>query len=278
MGVLGGVSVEDKLLAFCRRALSALVIAAAAVPLYLLIKQALTPELESFAWPPAWLPKSLTLTYLNGVIATGELRVALMLSARVAVAAELLATGLGTMLAYAMARDARARGLGLTALSVTRLLPMVAAAMPLATILIRLRLYDTASGLGLALVHGALALPAAAILLFGAFVKIPLELEHAAYLDGASPLAIFLRLDLPLVRGALAAAFVLSFLASWDEFGFALLLQPTNRTLPPLIYYYTVFGDAGAASALALVSAVPVLIALIALRPVLLHGLRGRAR
>jgi multiple sugar transport system permease protein len=272
------MSVEDRLLAFARRALSVLVVAASAVPLYLLIKQALTPELESFAWPPVWFPRSLTLTHLRAVIAGGELSVALILSAKVAVTAAVVATVLGTMLGYAMARDPRCRALGLSALSATRLLPMIAAAMPLATILIWLRLYDTISGLGLALVHGALALPAAAILLFGAFVKIPIELEQAAYLDGASPLAIFLRLTLPQVRSALAAAFVLSFLASWDEFGFALLLQPTNRTLPPLIYYYTVFGDVGAASALALVSAAPVLVALIALRPVLFHGLSGRSR
>jgi multiple sugar transport system permease protein len=272
------VSREGRLLYLCRKMLAAMVVAAAVVPLYLLIKQAVTPELDSFAWPPVWFPESLTLAYLKRVIATGELRVSLILSARVAAMAALIATGLGTMLAYAMARDARSRGWGLTALSATRLLPMIAAAMPLATILIKLGLYDTASGLGLALVHGALALPAAAILLFSAFIKIPIELEQAAYLDGASSLAIFLRVNLPQVRGALAAAFVVSFLASWDEFGFALLLQPTNRTLPPLIYYYTVFGDTGAASALALVSAMPVLITLIALRRVLLYGMSGVPR
>ncbi len=270
------MTIENRLLVFCRKALSAFVVTAGVIPLYLLTKQALTPELQSFAWPPVWFPKSLTLTYVKDVIASGELRTSLILSARVAITAALAATVLGTMLGYAMARHTRARALGLSALTATRLLPMIAAAMPLATILITLGLYDTPGGVGLALVHGALALPAAAILLFSAFVKIPIELEQAAYLDGASPLSIFLRLNLPQVRGAVAGAFVLSFLVSWDEFGFALLLQPTNRTLPPLIYYYTVFGDTGAASALALVSAVPVLIALVALRPVLLRGLSGR--
>ena len=52
------------------------------------------------------------------------------------------------------------------------------------------------------------------------------------------------------------------FILSWDEFGFALLVQQTNRTLPPLLYYYTVFGKSalGPASALALLMMVPAIV------------------
>src|SRR5216683_3234679 len=86
---------------------------------------------------------------------------------------------------------------------------------------------------------------------------------------GASPMRIFLAIDVPQARGALAAAFILSFILSWDEFGFALLLQVTNRTLPPLLYYYTVFGDVGPASALALLIMLPAIGVVVALRPML---------
>src|SRR5260370_11026255 len=80
---------------------------------------------------------------------------------------------------------------------------------------------------------------------------------------------IFLAIDVPQARGALAAAFILCFILSWDEFGFALLLQQTNRTLPPLLYYYTVFGNVGAASAIALLMIVPAIGLVIALGPML---------
>ncbi len=265
------MSQRFKLLEICRRALSAFAVVTAVVPIYLLIKQAFSVELDSFAWPPRWIPHHLTLEHLHKVTSTGELRESLIRSAEVATVAACTATLLGTMLAYAMTRDLRARRWGLAALTASRLLPMIAVALPLATVLIRVGLYDTPSGLGLALVHAAIALPVAAILLLGAFAKIPLELEDAAFLDGASQLTILLRIYLPQLKQALAAAFVLSFLSSWDEFGFGLLLQPTNRTLPPLIYYYAVFGDVGAASALALVSTAPVLIVLVALRHILIR-------
>jgi len=135
--------------------------------------------------------------------------------------------------------------------------------------LIALHIYDSPSGAGLTIVHGALALPTAALTLYSAFAAIPREVDEAAYLDGASPLRTFITIDLPQVRGALAAALILSFIISWDEFGFALLIQVSHRTLPPLLYYYTVFGDVGPASALALVMIIPAMLVVIALQPML---------
>ena len=255
-----------------------IVILAAALPTYLLIKQALTPELESFAWPPQWLPSDLTLAHLKSVYALAELRSAVVLSVFVATAAALLSTALGTMLAYAMARRERLRQAGMAAITATRLLPMIAVALPLALALIRLRLYDSTTAIGLALIHAALAIPLTALTTYSAFVAMPREQEEAAFLDGASTLRTFLSIDVPQARGAIAAALVLSFIMSWDEFGFALLIQVTHRTLPPMLYYYTVFGDVGPASALALVMMLPALAVIIALRPMLKAGLTAGAR
>jgi ABC-type glycerol-3-phosphate transport system permease component len=252
-----------------RAAASAIVVAAAAAPLYLLLKQSVTPELESFAWPPVWLPHHLTGAHFTAVFAIGELRAAILRSIAVAVSSAAVATALGAMLAYAMARSSAGRAAGVSAVTAVRLLPMIAVAIPLALALILLGLYDTPSGSGLALVHAALALPMTALVSYSSFAAIPVEIEEAAWLDGASPLRIFLTIDLPLARGALASAFILGFILSWDEFGFALLLQVTNRTLPPLLYYYTVFGDVGPASALALLMMIPAICVVIALRPML---------
>jgi ABC-type glycerol-3-phosphate transport system permease component len=250
----------------------ALVVIGAAIPIYLLIKQAITPDIESFAWPPLWLPHHLTASNLESVFELAELRSALILSVIVAVVAAMIATGLGTMLAYAMARRERLRQTGMAGVTVARLLPMIAVALPLTIVLIQVGLYDSPSGMGLALIHAALAIPTTALMTYGAFVAIPREQEEAAFLDGASPLRVFLAIDVPQARMAIAASLVLSFILSWDEFGFALLVQVTNRTMPPLLYYYTVFGDVGPASALALVMLVPALVVIIALRPMLKSG------
>jgi multiple sugar transport system permease protein len=258
--------------AAARIIIEAIVVLAAAIPVYLLIKQALTPDLESFAWPPHWLPRNITLAHVKGVFELDELRSALILSLAVAAVAALVATALGTMLAYAMARRERLRQAGMAGVTAARLLPMIAVALPLTIVLIRLGLYDSPSGLGLALIHAALAVPTTALTTYGAFAAIPLEQEEAAFLDGASALRIFLAVDVPQAKMAIAASLVLSFIMSWDEFGFALLIQVTHRTMPPLLYYYTVFGDVGPASALALVMLVPALAVIVALRPMLKSG------
>lgn len=249
------------------------VIIGAAIPIYLLIKQAITPDIESFAWPPAWLPHHLIAGNLQSVFELAELRSALILSVVVAIVAAAISTLLGTMLAYAMARQERLRQTGMAGVTAARLLPMIAVALPLTIVLIQMGLYDSGSGMGLALIHAALAIPTAALTTYGAFVAIPREQEEAAFLDGASALRVFAEIDVPQAKTAIAAALVLSFILSWDEFGFALLVQVTHRTMPPLLYYYTVFGDVGPASALALVMLVPALAVIIALRPMLRSGL-----
>ena len=254
-----------------RFALEAFVIAAAVLPLYLLAKQSVSPELETFAWPPHWLPHRLTLDHFISVFEVNELRGAILRSLAVAAISAAIATTLGAMLAHAMARSAIAQRVGFSTVSGIRLLPMIAVAIPLGTILATLGVYDSPSGIGLAIVHAAIAIPTAALTIYASFAAIPLEIEEAAWIDGASPLRIFLTIDLPMAHAAIATALILCFILSWDEFGFALLVQQTNRTLPPLLYYYTVFGNVGPASALALLMMVPAVIVVVALGP----SLRG---
>jgi ABC-type glycerol-3-phosphate transport system permease component len=254
-----------------RFALEAFVIAAAVLPLYLLAKQSVSPELETFAWPPHWLPHRLTLDHFISVFEVNELRGAILRSLAVAAISAAIATALGAMLAHAMARSAIAQRVGFSTVSGIRLLPMIAVAIPLGTVLATLGVYDSPSGIGLAFVHAAIAVPTAALTIYASFVAIPLEIDEAAWIDGASPLRIFLTIDLPMARAAIATALILCFILSWDEFGFALLVQQTNRTLPPLLYYYTVFGNVGPASALALLMMIPAVIVVVALGP----SLRG---
>jgi ABC-type glycerol-3-phosphate transport system permease component len=258
-------------LTVARFALNTFVLAAAALPLYLLAKQSLTPELETFAWPPHWAPHDLTFSHFITVFAVNELRSAVLRSLGVAAISALIATALGAMLAYAMARGSFAQRVGFSTVTGVRLLPMITVAIPLGIILATLGIYDSPSGSGLAIVHAAIAIPTAALSLYAAFAAIPLEVEEAAWIDGASPLRIFLTIDLPLARGAIATALILCFILSWDEFGFALLVQQTNRTLPPLLYYYTVFGNVGPASALAMLMMIPAVCVVVALGP----SLRG---
>ncbi len=261
----------DAGLTAARFALNAFVIGLAVLPLYILAKQSVTPELETFAWPPNWMPRHLTLSHFISVFEVNELRSAILRSLGVAAVSAAIATSLGAMLAHAMSRSSLAQRVGFSTVSGIRLLPMITVAIPLGIILATLGIYDSRSGIGLAIVHAAIAIPTAALTMYASFAAIPLEIEEAAWIDGASPLRIFLTIDLPLARASIATALILCFILSWDEFGFALLVQQTNRTLPPLLYYYTVFGNVGPASALALLMMIPAVCVVVALGP----SLRG---
>jgi len=66
---------------------------------------------------------------------------------------------------------------------------------------------------------------------------------------------------------------------SWDEFAYALILQVTNRPLPPLLYYFAAFGYPGMASALATIMLVPALAIIAVMAPVIRSGaLTGSGR
>ena len=81
--------------------------------------------------------------------------------------------------------------------------------------------------------YTALNLPFAIWLLFGFYKQIPVELEEAAIVDGASPLQVFFRVLMPLMKSGYVVAGIFTFRIAWNEFILALLLTGRKtRTLP----------------------------------------------
>lgn len=249
------------------------------VPVWLLLKQAVTPERESFAWPPTWWPHDPTLASFGAATRAVDLWGGLALSVGVALAAVAGTLALAGPAAWLAARrPGVARPLDL-ALVLARVFPPLALAIPLAAIFVRSGLYNHPTGVGLVLAHVLLGLPFAFLVLRSGFAAVPRDLEEAALLDGASPAGAFFRISLPLVRPSLGAAALLVFLLSWDEFAFSLLLQVTERPLPPLLYYLAAFGHPGLASAVAVILLVPALAVAALIEPTLRSGvLAGSGR
>lgn len=248
----------------------------AVLPLLIVVKQAVTSDRESFAWPPVFVPRAPTLAHFGALAATVELRSGFALSVLVAIVTVVATLAIAAPAAWLAARDERtSRGLG-TLVLLARVFPAIAVAVPLAVVLVRLGLYNRPAAPGLWLAHVLLALPVAFLVLRAGFRAVPREVEEAARLDGAPPRTALLRVTLPLVLPQLATAALLAFLASWDELTFALLLQVTNRTLPPLLYYLSAFGFPGLSSAVAAVMLLPSLVLLLvigrAFRPGVLSG------
>jgi multiple sugar transport system permease protein len=166
---------------------------------------------------------------------------------------------LTSLSAYAFARiDFRFKGALFSILIVTLLLPGVMFLVPQVKIVGALGLYDTLPALMLPGLAGVFGL----FFMRQFFLGLPLELEEAAYVDGASRLRTFRSIALPLAGPALATLAVITFLAFWNDYLWPLIICQENCTLPPglksLQRQFT--GDPGLVMAGAVVAAVPVLI------------------
>lgn len=193
---------------------------------------------EFFANPPVLIPKSFELTnYLNAMPFPPEgrgglqgLRDSLIIS----LATMLVSVTVGALAAYSFARfKTGGENLSFWVLS-TRMFPPVASALPLFLIFKEFKLLDT--HMALIIANTIFNLPFVIWLLKGFFEDLPVELEEAALIDGASPFTVFTQIALPLVTPGLVATALFSFIFTWNEFMFALLLTRSDvRTLTIIV-------------------------------------------
>ncbi|MBL8154454.1 MAG: carbohydrate ABC transporter permease [Anaerolineae bacterium] len=154
-----------------------------------------------------------------------------------------------------------------------RMLPAVVVTVPIFLMYRQLGLYDT--HLGMILLYTSFNLSFAVWLLKGFIDEIPREYEDAALVDGYTRLQAFRKIVLPQATTGIAATTVFSFIFSWNEYAFALLLTSNNaRTAPPSIPL--ILGTGGiewsTIAAGSLIFLIPVVIVTFALRKHLLRG------
>jgi arabinogalactan oligomer/maltooligosaccharide transport system permease protein len=157
----------------------------------------------------------------------------------------------------------------------TQMFPTVASAVPLYLLLDALGLLD--SRMGLVLVYATTAVPFAIFQLRGAFESVPVDLEEAAMVDGASRFEAFVRVVLPAARPAIAVTGLFAFMSAWNEFILAatLLSRKTAYTLPVVLQHYVGEHDAawGAFAAGAIIVSAPVMVLFYIAQRQLISGL-----
>jgi multiple sugar transport system permease protein len=185
----------------------------------------------------------------------------------VAFATTAAAVFLSSMMAFAFARFRfPGRRLLFGLLLIGLMVPTMMLLIPQFLLAKQLTLLDSLWGLIVFYTGGNLALNT--FLLRSFFQDIPFELEEAMVVDGAGPWARYWRLIMPLSRPALATVGIFTFLASWDEFVWALTIinDPNKRTLPIAIALFqgqhsTSWGLVFAASAIAVVPVICIFVA-----------------
>ncbi len=141
--------------------------------------------------------------------------------------------------AYALARFRFVgKERGVAALLATQMFPTVASAIPLYLILNALHLLNARTGL--VICYASTSVPFAVFQLRAAFEGIPVDLEEAAMVDGATRFGAFVRVVLPAARPAIAVTSLFAFMSAYNEFILAATLLDREEmfTLPVVLQRY----------------------------------------
>jgi multiple sugar transport system permease protein len=240
-----------------------LVLVFALAPVYWLATTSVKPPGEYVSKDPTLLPQSFTAEHYAGMWEHGFPR-HLGNTLFVALGSTLVSLAAGFLAAYALARfrfPARLDVLFLFWVLVVKLFPPVAIAVPLYQTLRFLGLLNTLTGL--ILVYQIYTLPYCVWMLLAFVRDVPLEMEEAAALDGASLAQTLRHVVLPLVGPGIVAAGIFCAILAWNEFIYALLFlhDPTKLTLPIHISNYITENETfwGELMAIGLCSSLPVL-------------------
>lgn len=213
-------------------------------------------ERSSIFWPEPF-----TLEQFRALIQDTPFLLWLGNSVLVALISTVISVAFAALAAYALAR-LRFLGAGLltTLILITYLLPGTLIFIPLYQILADLGLINTYGAL--VTTYPTFLMPFATWVLIGYFRSIPVELEEAAMIDGASRIYAFWRITLPLAAPALLAVALFAFTNAWNEFLFAFVFITSEslRTLP-IGLLSMVVGDIlpwGKLMAASLLTAIPV--------------------
>nr|WP_245694999.1 carbohydrate ABC transporter permease [Streptomyces antibioticus] len=181
--------------------------------------------------PGAWLPHHVTLDNFTRLFATegfGRFLVNSIVVATIVVLGNIVAASAA---GYALAKlDFAGKRIAFGAVMAALMVPFTAVFVPQFVITVDLGLADTLTGIALP----AMALPLSVFIMRQYALSIPDELLEAARIDGAGEFRIFFRIFLPLAGPAVATVTIMSFLFSWNNFIWPLIVaqSTSSYTLP----------------------------------------------
>ena len=244
-------------------------------PFFWILTTSLKGNEDFFAFPPVWIPPDPSLTHYVGLFTRSSgaryFTNSLVISSLSMIAA--LVVSLPT--AYSIARWRFGGGLLSTVLLVLRMLPAIALIIP---IYIMYKAFGlTNSYFGLVMLYTVVYIPFAVWLLVGFLRDFPVEIEEAAMIDGCSRLRALVQVVVPIIAPGMAVVALFAFIATWNEFLFAIVLTGIEtKTMMVLVTSFTSGGTDmfyGEASASVVLGVLPAFAVAFMLQRYLVKGL-----
>lgn len=245
------------------------------LPFVWMVVSSIKPEAEVRSIPPTWLPETVTTENYQTLLDRLSFPTYFVNSTVVAVVVMLGNLVFCSMLGYALAKlDFRGKKVVFALVLGTLMVPGIAIIVPLFVLVTNLGLANTFPGLFLPY----LVTPIGVFLMRQYFLGLPDELISAARVDGAGEFRIFWNVMLPLTGPALATLALLTFLASWNNFLWPVVVAQTEDryTLPVALALYSVGQNAtqyGVLLAGAVVVVLPVIAVFLAVQRYFVQGI-----
>ncbi|MEM6281686.1 MAG: carbohydrate ABC transporter permease [Chloroflexota bacterium] len=250
-------------------------------PTYWMIMASFQPNGDLIVSPPNIIPRNFTLESYANILQNERIRTYFANSVIVTGATVLISLMIGIFAGYSFSRfNVPGKNLMFTSILSVQMFPRIAILIVLFTLFTRLRLTDTLFGLTLS--HLTLSVPFSVWFMKAFFDAIPIELEEAAFIDGASRLQTLFRVVVPLTLPGMISVAIYSFIMSWNDFiyAFALVTQDSLRTLPvgiSLTFIGEYRYDWSGMMALSTLTTLPLIIVFIFLQRYMIAGLTAGA-
>ncbi|QQO11396.1 carbohydrate ABC transporter permease [Breznakiella homolactica] len=224
---------KSKIFSILKYFLMALILLFLLFPLYWMVVTSFKTNMEAYRYPPSFFPKNfVTDGYRKLFLENNQFFVYYWNNVIVSAVSALLSCLVAIFTGYSLARfHTKWNKLIFALLLSTQMFPIVSRMISLYSLMGRIGIINTRSGLILAIV--AAQIPFCSILMSSFFANIPREIEEAAYVDGASRNTILFRIITPLVTPGILAVGIYAFLMTWDDYLHAatLIQSDSLRTL-----------------------------------------------
>jgi multiple sugar transport system permease protein len=209
-------------------------------PLLWMLSTSFKPTPEIYSGQPTIFPKQVSVEHYVAVVKQENVLPSIGNSLSVGLVSTIIVVLIALPAAYALVRFKSAfNNLALGWILTSQIFPAILLMVPLYIVLRSMKMTD--SLLGLSLVYVVWNLPFVLWMLHGYIKGIPLDLEEAAAIDGATRTQIIYQVLAPLLLPAIGAAMLFAFISAWNEFFFALVLMksPSAITLPVELARFT---------------------------------------
>ncbi len=209
-------------------------------PLLWMLSTSFKPTPEIYSGHPTIFPQQASVEHYVAVVKQENVLPSIGNSLSVGLVSTVIVVLIALPAAYALVRFKSAlNNLALGWILTSQIFPAILLMVPLYIVLRGMKMTD--SLLGLALVYVVWNLPFVLWMLHGYIKGIPIDLEEAAAIDGATRTQIIYRVLAPLLLPAIGAAMLFAFISAWNEFFFALVLMksPGAITLPVELARFT---------------------------------------